>query len=182
VTRDAIARRYGAALFDVVRQKRSADPAGRDLASLSALIAGHVDLQRALEAHGVAPARKTAAMDAVMTAAGVTSDEVRRLVGLLGERDRISMLPDVAAAYRRLEMTAKRIVEAEVVTTVPLPPPNQQALARALGRALGAEVTITATQDPAILGGVRATVGSVVFDGTVAGQLERLRHRLATAT
>ena len=50
-------------------------------------------------------------------------------------------------------------------------------LAQALGRLSDAEVTITARVDPAILGGVVATVGSVVYDGSVAGQLERLKKR-----
>jgi F-type H+-transporting ATPase subunit delta len=41
-------------------------------------------------------------------------------------------------------------------------------------------VRLTERVDPAIVGGVIARVGSLVFDGSVTRQLERLRQKLAT--
>lgn len=179
---EATARRHATALLDVVRQNRTEDRASRDLSMLASLVSTHEELRKALDAPAVAPARKKAAMDALMKAAGVASDEVRRLVDLLADRGRLSMLPHVSTAFQSLLLAARRAVEAEVVTTLPLPEKNQQALAAALSRALDADVTIAARQDPAIMGGVRARVGSIVYDGTIAGQLERLRQRLVSET
>jgi len=55
---------------------------------------------------------------------------------------------------------------------------DMAALVQALGRATGSDVTMSEQVDPAIIGGVVARVGSVVFDGSVTRQLERLRDRL----
>ena len=52
------------------------------------------------------------------------------------------------------------------------------ALAAALGRAAGGDVTISERVDPSIVGGVIAKVGSVVFDGSVTTQLARMRQKL----
>ena len=50
----------------------------------------------------------------------------------------------------------------------------------ALAKAAGAQVTLTERVDPAIIGGVVAKVGSVVFDGSVTRQLERMGQQLRT--
>ena len=55
---------------------------------------------------------------------------------------------------------------------------GQARLADALGKVTGRTVTVNARVDPAIVGGVVARVGSLVFDGSVVRQIERLRERL----
>jgi F-type H+-transporting ATPase subunit delta len=76
---------------------------------------------------------------------------------------------------------ARRTVEAEVVTASPLTDDRRTALAKALGKAADCEVTIKERVDPSIIGGVIARVGSLVFDGSVQRQVERLKERLVSA-
>jgi F-type H+-transporting ATPase subunit delta len=178
VTLTAIARRYATALFDVARTQKIEDRAGGEVATLAAVIDGHEELRNVLGSPAVPPARKRALMGALVTATGPVSDEVRRLVAMLGERDLLTLLPDVSAAFHSQLLTARRTVPAEIVTATPISDASQNALAAALGRALDATVTVSAREDPAILGGVVAKVGSVVYDASVAGQLGRLRQRL----
>ena len=70
------------------------------------------------------------------------------------------------------------MLDAHVTTAVALTPDRTQALADALGKAVGGTVRITASVDPAIVGGVVARVGSTVYDGSVTRQLERLKSQL----
>ncbi len=179
MTLKGIARRYAAALFDVASRKGAETRAGQELAALAALVTGHDDLRRAIESPAVPAGRKRALMDAILTRAGGVSDEVRRTVLMLAERDRLPMLSDVAQAFEAKLLQARRIVPAEIVTAMPLADESRAAIARALGRATGGDVTLTARLDESILGGLVATVGSMVYDGSVAGQLRRLRQKLA---
>ena len=94
---------------------------------------------------------------------------------MLADRDRLALLPPVAAAFAERLMDAKRLAQADVVTAVPLTAASRAALADALGRASGKSVTMTERVDPAIIGGVVARIGTFVYDASVAGQLERLR-------
>ena len=181
MTLKAIARRYASALFDVARTQKIEDRADKDVSALAALIAGHEELRKALASPAVPPARKRALMDAILNlvgASGPVSDEVGRLIGMLGERDLLTLVPDVAAAFHAQLLAARRTMPAEFITATPISDASQKALAAALGKALDATVTVTARQDPSILGGVVAKVGGVVYDGSVAGQLGRLRQRL----
>jgi F-type H+-transporting ATPase subunit delta len=177
VTLKSIARRYAAALFEVATKAGTLDQTGRELAGIAAAIAGHDDLRHVLASPAVPAERKKAAIDALMKAGRVSGD-VRRLFEMLAERERLMLVPDVAAAFEATLLGARRVVRAEVVTAVPLEEKSRAALAQALGRAAGAEVTVTARTDGSILGGVVATVGSVVYDGSVTGQLDRLRQKL----
>lgn len=176
----SVARRYAAALFDVAQKSGLEDRAGRELSGIAQVVTEHAELRSALASPSVPAAAKKNVVTALMSAAGDLTGEVTRVVVMLAERDRLALLPDVAAAYQERLLELRRIVPAEVVTAAPLSEGTRAALAAALGRATGREVTMSERVDPAIVGGVIARVGSVVFDGSVTRQLERLRARLTS--
>jgi F-type H+-transporting ATPase subunit delta len=176
----SIARRYAAALFDVVQKAGQADRAGDELKSIAQLIEGHSELSRVLAAPSVPPHIKKQILSEVLKAAGSTSPEVTRLVLMLADRARLSALAELQSAYAERLLTEKKIVPAQVVTAAPLSDASRAALKKALGAATGQDVTMTERVDPSIVGGVVARVGSVVFDGSVASQLDKLRQKLAT--
>ena len=176
----SIARRYAAALFDVVQKAGQADRAGDELKSISQLIEGHAELSRVLATPSVPPQAKKQIVSEVLKAAGSISPEVTRLILMLADRDRLGTLGELQAAYEDRLLTEKKIVRAEVVTVAPLSDASRAALKKALSAATGRDVTMTERVDPSIVGGVVARVGSLVFDGSIARQLDKLRQKLAT--
>jgi F-type H+-transporting ATPase subunit delta len=117
-------------------------------------------------------------MMSILDAAGIKIDEVRRLVGLLADHDRLAILDQVAAAFSERLLDAKKVAHADVVTATPLTPASRAALAEALGKASGKTVTMTERVDPSIIGGVVATIGSFVYDGSIAHQLDKIKKQL----
>jgi F-type H+-transporting ATPase subunit delta len=178
MTPRAIARQYATALFDVARQLSHVDRVAQDMADLRAIVASSRDLQAVFETPVVPPRKKRDLVEALLVAGGGVSDEVRRLLLLLADRDRLMFIDAIAHAFAERVLEARNIVSAEVVTAVPVSAARCTALAEALGAATGRQVTVTARVDPAIVGGVIARVGSFVFDGTVVRQIERMRERL----
>jgi F-type H+-transporting ATPase subunit delta len=177
MTPRAAARRYASALFDVVAPAQQAERAGRDLAAVSALVAGHPDLAALFGRAGVASSQKKKVLEAVLFA-GEVAPEVRRLLGMLADRNRLDLIGAVSDAFSERLMRERRVVSAEVVTAHPLTDGPRAAIVAALGRATGAEVTMTERVDPGLVGGLVARVGSLVFDGSVTRQLERMRQTL----
>ena len=174
----AIARRYAGALFDVAEKRHTLDRTAQELRELRDLVAGHHDLRRLFESALVPPAAKREVVEALTKAAPELSVEVKRLLSLLAERGRLQLVGDIAEVFDELLNKKKHIVRAEVVTAAALTPSTRDTLAGALGRATGGQVLLEERVDPEMIGGVTARVGSVVFDGTVATHLERLRQRL----
>ena len=178
MTLRTIAKRYAHALFDVAKKHGDIDRPEADLNGFRDLIASDAALRRALESPALPVSRKQAIVDALWSAAHGTNEDVHRLLHVLAERDRFMMIGEVAAAYTARVLQSKKIVAAEVVTAVPLPADKRDALTQALGRVAGAQLTVTERVDPKIIGGVVARVGSLVFDGSVTHQLEKLKQTL----
>jgi F-type H+-transporting ATPase subunit delta len=166
-----VVRQYTNALYDVAAKEQRVDVVGRDIAAVAALIDSHPELKFVFQTPVVTQKKKRALVEALMASSGEVAVEVHRLLLILADRDRLMLIRDVATAYAERVMEAGRTTPADVVTAVPLQDAQRDALAVALGRATGRQVTITARVDPSIL-------GSVVFDGSVVRQLERLREQV----
>lgn len=176
----AAASRYARALFDVVRADDDPVKAGADLDAFIALVGGHADLQRVLLNPGV-PVTAKANVIAELLELQPLSTPVSRLLGMLAQRDRIALVPDIAATYHERLLEYQQVVKADVTTAVPLAPETADALQRSLAEATGKRVLLQTSVDPAILGGVIARVGSRVFDGSVARHLARVKAQLIEA-
>jgi F-type H+-transporting ATPase subunit delta len=103
---------------------------------------------------------------------------VRNFFAILAHRDRLDLMPQIVAAFRRLVNEYRGIVVADVTTAVPINDRQKTVIATRLGRRLGKTVVIETHVDPSILGGVVAQVGDDVIDDSVRGRLERLRRTL----
>ena len=170
-------RQYAYALFDVALKHGRVAEVGRDIAAIAALVSDHPDLRDVFATPLVVPRKKHALITALCHAGGVVG-EVERLLALLADRDRLMLVGDVAKAYQARAMEADKAIGATVVTADALTDDKQAALADALGRSTGRTVTIAASVDPSIVGGMVARVGSVVFDASIVRQLERMREQL----
>jgi F-type H+-transporting ATPase subunit delta len=92
---------------------------------------------------------------------------------------RIHELPAILEAFDNLLDERLGFVRADVTSATPLDDPQRMELEAELSRLAGKKAKLTFTIDPALIGGVVARVGSVLYDGSVRGHLERLRVKLA---
>lgn len=180
MTLQSVAKRYAVALFDVVKKNGTIDAAYTGLSSFAALVASSPELEKVFGSPAVSAAKKRVLAETLAGQLGV-SDEVVRVLGAMGDRDRLSLIAGVAAAFETRVMHERQILQAKVTTAIPLTPEGLAALAAALGRATGGTVQIEARVDPSIVGGVIARVGSTVFDGSVTRQLEIMKTQLINA-
>jgi F-type H+-transporting ATPase subunit delta len=177
MSNQASAGRYAKALLDVAI--READPVTveQELADFAGLVAEHLDLRRALTNPAIPVQAKRRVVEQLL-ARLAPSSPVAKLLLLLADRDRLELLPDMLAAYRDRLMDHQGVVRAEVVTAMPLPDDQARALQDRLAGVTGRTVTMSARVDPSLIGGLVARVGSTVYDGSIATQLERMRGRL----
>ncbi len=173
----ASAARYAKALFDVAVAESTPEHAEQDLAAFFELVRSHPDLQQALTSPAIPAARKRAVVEQLLERQQPSSP-VRKLLLLLADRDRLELLPDLVAVLGERVMEHRKVVQAEVTTAAPLAADQAEQLQRRLTTALGRTVTVTARVDPALIGGMVTRIGSTVYDGSVATQIEAMRQRL----
>jgi F-type H+-transporting ATPase subunit delta len=144
------------------------------------LVAGHEPLLRALSNPAIPASRKRAVVEQVLAKSDVVSPIVVKLLLLLAERDRLALLQDLATAYQNRLMEHAKVVRAELVTAIALPPDRVAAVQDGLARATGRQVRLESRTDASIIGGAIARVGSTVYDGSVTRQLERMKDALVS--
>ena len=173
----ASAARYARALLDVVIQEGNPEQVEQELSALADLYAGNPELRKALTSPAVAVAAKRGVVEALVSRVE-PSPVLGKLMLMLADRNRLALLPDVAADYRERLMEHRQIVRAEVTTAVPLLPDQVTQFEQRLAAATGRGVTMTTRVDPSLIGGAVARVGSTVYDGSIVTQLAKMGERL----
>jgi F-type H+-transporting ATPase subunit delta len=184
MTSRAAGTRYARALFDVALQEGEIQKAGADLAEFARLVADHAALARVLSNPAVPAAGKRGVIEKLLARAGAVSPIVVKLLMLLADRDRLVLLPEIAAAYRNRMMEHAKVVRAEVVTAVALPADRAAAVQAGIARAMGRDVENVQLEnrvDASIIGGAITRIGSTVYDGSVTRQLEKMKETLTAA-
>lgn len=104
--------------------------------------------------------------------------EVRNLVKLLAENQRLSVLPEIAKVFEALETRNKGIRQVHIRSAYALDAQLQKLLAKSLKAKLNAEVELTVEKDTSLIGGIEIRADDLVIDGSVRGKLQRLASEL----
>ena len=169
-------KRAARALFDVTRPSGQARPTLDALEAFSAVVQGHDELKTTLLSPFVPGPVKRAIVERIADSLPMTPAALQTL-RILAETHSEGGFQPALKAFRALVHKMERRVDARITTAVPLSDAQLGQLREALAQALGLDVTIDARVDPAVIGGVVARVGSVVYDGSLARQLARIKEQ-----
>ena len=176
----AIARRYAKGLLEAVAVIASGHETKikEDLASLVQAIDGHDGLKLLLMMHpAVSVQQKQAILGKIMETMELHAT-ARRFDDVLAEKERLDHLALISDLYGELVDEKAGVVNAEITTAAPLDSGQVAQLEKSLHEATGGEVRISRKTDPQLLGGVVTRIGDVVYDGSLQGQLARIRELL----
>jgi F-type H+-transporting ATPase subunit delta len=182
-----VAARYAKALADVVTagvhasSAAQADPAAitAQLRVVDEMIETSNELKNALASPAVAPSRKRAVMARLIAPMNLSA-QVRNFLFVVIDHRRVHQLKSIIEAFENLADERLGYVRADVASAQVLPEAQRTALEAQLSRLAGKKTRLRYSTDPALVGGVVAKVGSTVYDGSVRGQLERLRVKLGS--
>lgn len=172
-----IARRYAKALFSLAVETGRVEGWAKSLELLRQAVESSPDLEDVLSNPVYSKERRRAIVEKLASAFSLDA-EPANLLFLLGDRNRLAYLPAVVETFRDLSDAHLGRIRAKVTSAVKLDDVAAQAIADKLSQATKVKVLLDRAVDPALLGGVIAQVGSLVYDGSVRAQLENLRNRL----
>jgi len=173
----SIARRYAKALFALAVEANAVEKWAEGARALHAAIASSPELREALASPVVTREERLGLASRLAQALQFDAGPAS-LLALLAERNRLGHLARVAEHFGQLADEKLGNIRARVTSAVPLTEAEAQAVARRLAPAAAGKVIVERAVDPAILGGVVAAVGSLVYDGSLRSQLEDLRRTL----
>lgn len=168
-------RRYAEAAFDLAGRDSTFDR-WRDDLRLAASVLGDAGVARVVGSQSLPFEERVAVIDRALSRD--VQPQVLNLVKLLARRDRLDLLPVVAAEFTTLLNRRRGIVPAIVTSAAPLTPAEDAAMRAKVAQLAGAEVDLSTRVDPALIGGVTVRIGDRLHDASVRGRLERLREDL----
>ena len=175
--RASLAGRYASALFDLARDQRQIESVGKSLDALSQALLDSKDFAELIASPLVS--RDEAAKSFAALAPQLNLDPITaNFLGVLARNGRKSELRNVIRAFRRLAAEHRGETTAEVVTARPLNDDQLSALRQQLRTRAGRDVSIDASVDPAILGGIVVKLGSQQIDASIRTKLNRLAQAM----
>jgi F-type H+-transporting ATPase subunit delta len=167
---------YATALLEIARAEGTLDEVEDELFRFARDLESSDELKAALTDE-VIPAEKRQSIVEDLLGAKATPTTVQ-LVSLVVGTGHVRDLPSIIDRLVQRAAAAKNRTVAEVRSAVPLDADQQARLAAALANATGKEVELKVVVDPAVLGGLVATVGDTVIDGSVRTRLDQLTSLL----
>jgi F-type H+-transporting ATPase subunit delta len=168
--------RYADALLSVAKAEGNLDEVEDELFRFARSLEGSDALRTALTDELVPAERRQAIVEDLL--GGKASPTTKQLVNLVVGAGRGRDLPAIIAKLVERAASEKDKAVAEVRSAVPLSEDQQTRLAAALANATGKQVEVKVVVDPSVLGGLVATVGDTVIDGTVRSRLDQLKALL----
>jgi F-type H+-transporting ATPase subunit delta len=173
---------YARALADVVfDRKLDTQKILREVQALNDLVASSKDLLEVWGTPSITAEKKRAVLDAIASREGV-SKEVRNFVAVLIDHRRINFLAEIAKQFEQELSERLGFVEAEVTSARELNGPERSVLESEVAKLTGKKVRAQYLRDESLLGGAVVRIGSTIYDGSVNGQLNRIREKIALSS
>lgn len=167
---------YAAALFQIAKAEGGLERVEDELFRFARTLEGNDDLRMTLTDATIPADRRQQVVEQLL--GGKASHVTVALLDFVVGAGRARNLPEIIDRMVTRASEERREAVAEVRTAHPLDDDHRRRLAAALGTATGKQVSIKEVIDPSVLGGVVATIGDTVIDGSIRHRLDRLREAL----
>lgn len=176
----AFASHYAHSFLDVVTaRKLDAAAIDRQLRDFLATLDGSRELREFFVNPAIPAKQKVEFLDKMNARLGMQK-ELRNLLAVLIDNDRIGHVHEVARSYRRALQQRLGIRQVQIVTARELGKQEQTALEAEAAKLADSRIEAYFELDESILGGTVVRIGSTVYDGSVRGRLERLKEQLVS--
>ena len=172
-----LARPYAKAAFSAAQdQKQLAE--WSEVLTVAGQITANEDIRQLLASPGTEEQKKA---DMILECVGDNvTESVRNFLMILAANRRLSLLPEIAALFNTYRADFERTVDIEVTSAYELTDEQQQKLAQALSTKLERQVSLAASMDKSLIGGVIVRTGDMVIDASVRGKLTKLADALGS--
>ncbi|MES0856756.1 F0F1 ATP synthase subunit delta [Geobacillus sp. G4] len=176
MNQEVIAKRYASALFQIALEQGQLDRIEEDVRAVRQALAENGEFLSLLSYPKLSLDQKKAL---IREAFADVSTPVQNTLLLLLERHRFGLVPELAEQFLALVDDARGIAKAAAYSARPLTDEELRALSDVFAQKVGKQtLEIENIIDPELIGGVKLRIGNRIYDGSVSGQLERIRRQL----
>jgi F-type H+-transporting ATPase subunit delta len=176
----SVTNTYARAFSDAVFASK-ADPQKtlKEAQELASLVGESKELRQVWVTPSISAEQKRAVLDAIVAREGI-SQIVRNFAAVLIDHRRTNFLAEIVKQFE-LELDRRMgFAEVEISSARELGDAERQTLEGEVAKLTGKKVRARYHRDAGLLGGAVIKVGSTIYDGSVSGQLDRIREALSS--
>jgi F-type H+-transporting ATPase subunit delta len=176
----SVASTYAHAFADVVLDAHlDVDRALAELGAIARLLNESSELRRVFENPAIPAAQKRRVLDVIAQRDGI-SKQVRNLVAILIDHRRTQFLDAVIRQLGKELDKRMGFAEAEITSVRELADTEKREFEQQVAKLTGKKVRAHYGRDASLLGGAVLRVGSTIYDGSIKGQLERMKEAISS--
>ena len=174
---EGVAGRYASALFDLAKESSKVSEVEGNLVKFQSLLDMSSDLTSMVRSPVISSEDQAKALDAILTKTGI-GGLAGNFFKMIAANRRLFAVQDIIKAFRAIAAKDRGEVTAEVTSAVALSDAQTAELKQALKATVGKDVTLNASVDPSLLGGLIVKVGSRMVDSSLRTKLQSLKTQL----
>jgi F-type H+-transporting ATPase subunit delta len=176
----SVTNTYARAFADAVFSgHHDPDKTLQEAQAVAELVAGSKELREVWETPSITAEQKRAVLDAIVAREGI-SQTVRNFVAVLIDHGRTHFLGPIVKQFEQELNHRLGFIEAEISSAHELSQSDRQTLELQMQTLTGKKVRARYSRDESLLGGAVVKIGSTIYDGSVNGQLERMKQALSS--
>jgi F-type H+-transporting ATPase subunit delta len=172
-----IASRYAKALYGLAKEKNEQDSIFKQMRVIEEAFRTDKEIQEFIHSPLFRPTDKVKAIEALLAKLQV-SDVLKNFLLLLAKKNRLGVFSEMLTAYETISDEAHGVTRGTVRSATPLGPEDRKRIEELVSKATKKQVILTYKEDPALLGGLVADVGSFTFDDSLISHLKRINEQL----
>ena len=172
-----IAERYATAIFEIAEENKNLDDLEASVNDLAAALNDSAELRTVISSPLISRAEQEAAITEIAKKMGLTQ-VMQQVLGLMAQKRRLFVVPQLLIALRSLLADQRNEVTADVVSAKALTKEQTAKLSKSLAANVGKSVTINASVDESLIGGLIVKVGSKMIDTSIRSQLNSLQNAM----
>ncbi len=174
---EMIAKRYARAIFELASEAGKVAEIARELQHFASVFEVSTEFRELDNLPGLQPDDRRAIVEAIGQRVGA-SDLTTRSVAMLGERLRLSLLPDLVRVFESMADEHLGLLRGTVTSAVKLDESYRDKLKRKIEQATGKRVLLTFEEDEHLIAGIVTQIGDRVIDGSIRGKLNAFAQTL----
>jgi len=167
---------YARAILEIAQAEDRLSETEDELFRFARIVEGNDELRMALANPGLSLDRRSAIVEELLE--GRVLAVTRALAVFIVGAGRGHDLPAIITRFVELAAQTRDRELAEVRSAVPLDDAQTQRISEALSRATGKRIEVKVVVDPTVMGGLVASIGDTVIDGTVRHRLDQLKETM----
>lgn len=174
---ETVARRYAAALADVVAGSGETETVKNELKTWEEMLNTNGDLQTAFRNPAISQTDKEKVLESLIGKTKPTKTTANFLRVLL-RNSRLTEIGEINRKFASVLEERSGVVSANITSARELSEAQKSEMRASLEKLTGKQINLEFKTDESLIGGIVTRLGSTVYDGSVKTQLQELKQQL----